>query len=98
MFVFLSTLSGHPTRMTQYHNVMVLSVHAVVSAVSGLKQVSGAVTDNMIVGISCGVLVLLFAFQCLGTNKVMGGVLLFLSACFLCCPLATMVVNKSSLI
>lgn len=68
---------------------------AVVSAVSGLKQASDAVTDKMIVGVSCAVLVLLFAFQYLGTNKVMEWVPILSAWDLRCWQLATMSVRPN---
>ena len=47
-----------------------LFAHAVMSAVSGLKEATDAVTQQTVVGVSIAVLVLLFSVQRCGTSKV----------------------------
>lgn len=45
------------------------SLPAVMSAVSGLKVASSAINQDVVVGVACGILVLLFSAQQFGTGK-----------------------------
>lgn len=45
-------------------------MHAVLSAVGGIKEAAPSLTDNVIMWISVGILIILFQIQRFGTDKI----------------------------